>query len=95
MTLAGLYWLASGAVASLVAARGQALADQAATVVLPRRRSTPRSRPRRQAWPEAEAAYARAARLDPLDPDYRQGLARVIEIRAARLPPGGPDARSS
>jgi len=93
LALAGLLWLAAGAFASLVAARGQGLADKVAILAVPgpdRRLDSPAD-PR---LVQAEGAYAWAIRLDPLDPDHRQGLARVLELRAARLPPGDTDARA-
>lgn len=93
LTLGGLSWLAAGAFASLAAARGQALADQVATPAAPGadRRLQPVPDPR---LAQAAGAYAWAVRLDPLDPDHRQGLARVLELRAARLPPGGAETRA-
>jgi hypothetical protein len=93
VALVGLLWLAAGAFASLAAARGQGLADQVAILPVPspdRRLDSPVD-PR---LVEAERSYAWAVRLDPLEPDHRQGLARVLELRAARLPPGDRDARA-
>jgi len=93
LALAGLLWLAASAFASLVAARGQGLADKVAILAVPspdRRLDSPVD-PR---LVQAEGSYAWAVRLDPLDPDHRQGLARVLELRAARLPPGDAGART-
>ncbi len=92
LTLAGLLWLAVGAFASLAAARGQVLADQVANPAPSQadRRPGP-SLDLRLA--QAGEAYTWAVWLDPLDPDHRQGLARVLELKAARLPPGDAGAR--
>jgi len=93
LVLAGLLWLAAGAFASLVAARGQGLVDQVAILAV----SSPGRRldsPVDPSLVQAEGSYAWAVRLDPLDPDHREGLARALELRATRLPPGDAGARA-
>lgn len=80
---AGL-WLGVGAIASLYAAWGDAWVAAAD--------SKPGTGVERLDL--AQWAYGWATRLDPLHPDYRQGLARVLETRGAALPPGDPEARA-
>jgi len=82
LALAAL-WLAAGAAAYLAATWAEIW--EAAADRLPAA-STER-------LAKAEQGFTWAIRLNPLHPDHRQGLARVIETRGARLPLGSPAAR--